>query len=226
MSFRTLFMPVALGLAFVSPSLAQSPCDNSGPLTLTRAARDWQFLDAVGPHAGLLGREDGSFEAWIYPLKLFRDFQLQFRIGDIVLNGEAIPRTITVRPETVSVKYIYDSFTACATWFVPINERAAIVEIEVNSFDPVSVEASLVPDVAWMWPAAVGDAYSQWDAQLKAFRFGNDHHVFWAIAGSADASPSPHHLQRQLLRRTHRLVLSWSGCQGPRIVSFRDGCLV
>ena len=185
MSFRTLFMPVALGLAFVSPSLAQSPCDNSGPLTLTRAARNWQFLDAVGPHAGLFGREDGSFETWIYPLKLFRDFNLKFRLGDIVLDGETIPRTITVRPESSSVKYIYDSFTACATWFVPINESAAIVEIEVDSFAPVSVEASFVPDVAWMWPASIGDAYSQWDAQLKAFRFSNDHHVFWGIAGSA-----------------------------------------
>ena len=146
---------------------AQSPCDNSGGLTLTRAARNWQFLDAVGPQAGLLGREDGIFEAWIYPLKLFRDFELKFRVGDIVLSGDAIPRTITVRPESSSVKYIYDSFTACATWFVPIDQRAAIVEIEVNSAEPVAVEASFTPDVAWMWPAAVGDAYSQWDATTQ-----------------------------------------------------------
>ncbi len=178
----------------------QSLCDNPSGITLSReaqrrtgaprsrhSARDWQFLDAVGPHAGLLGREDGTFEAWIYPLKLFRDFQLKFRVGEVVLNGDAIPRTITVRPESSSVKYIYDSFTACATWFVPVEERAAIVEIEVNSAEPVAVEASFTPDVAWMWPAAVGDAYSQWDAQLKAFRFSNDHHVFWAVAGSANA---------------------------------------
>ena len=180
---------------------AQSPCDDTGPLTTgreeqrrsgaprsRRAARDWQFLNAVGPHAGLLGREDGSFEAWIYPLKLFRDFQLKFRVGDVLLSGDAIPRTITVRPESSSVKYIYDSFTACATWFVPIDQRAAIIEIEVNSAEPVGVEATFTPDVAWMWPAAVGDAYSQWDAQLKAFRFSNDHHIFWGIAGSKDAS--------------------------------------
>ena len=78
-----------------STLLAQPPCDQSGALTLSRPARNWQFLDAVGPHAGLLGREDGTFEAWIYPLKLFRDFQLRFRVGEIVLSGEAIPRTIT-----------------------------------------------------------------------------------------------------------------------------------
>jgi len=171
-----------------STLLAQPPCDQSGALTLSRPARNWQFLDAVGPHAGLLGREDGTFEAWIYPLKLFRDFQLRFRVGEIVLSGEAIPRTITVRPESSSVKYIYDSFTACATWFVPINEQAAILDVEVNSADPVAVEASFIPDVAWMWPAAVGDAYSQWDSRLKAFRFSNDHHKFWAIAGTANST--------------------------------------
>ncbi len=181
--------------------LAQSPCDNTGPLTMgreaqrrsgaprsRRAARDWQFLDAVGPHAGILGREDGSFEAWIYPLKLFRDFELKFRVGDVVLSGEAIPRTITVRPESSSVKYIYDSFTACATWFVPIDQRAAIVEVEVNSAAPVSVEASFTPDVAWMWPAGLGDGYSQWDPALAAFRFSNDRHAFFAIAGATGAS--------------------------------------
>jgi glycogen debranching enzyme len=168
---------------------AQSPCDATGAMTVTRPARNWQFLDAVGPHAGLFGREDGSFEAWIYPLKLFRDFQLRFRLGDTVLPGNAIPRMIVARPESSSVKYIYDSFTACATWFVPIDQRAAVVEIEINAAEPVAVEATFSPDVAWMWPAAVGDAYSQWDAKANAFRFSNDHHVFWAVAGAAGASP-------------------------------------
>ena len=188
MSFRTFLVPVALGIAFVAPVSAQSNCANSGGMALTRAARDWQFLDAVGPHSGLLGREDGIFEAWIYPLKLFRDFDLKFRLGDIVLDGKVLPRTITVRPESVSVHYIYDSFTACATWFTPINDRGAVLTIEVNSFGPVAVEASFVPDVAWMWPAGMGDAYSQWDAQLKAFRFGSDRHGFFAIAGASGAS--------------------------------------
>jgi len=172
---------------FASSLFAQSPCDSSGALTLTRPARNWQFLDAVGPHAGLLGREDGSFEAWIYPLKLFRDLQLKFRLGDIVLDGNALPRTITVRPESSSVKYSYDSFSACATWFVPVNERAAVVEIEVNSAEPVSVEASFVPDVAWMWPAGLGDGYSQWNTQLQSFRFSNGR-TFFAIAGAAGAN--------------------------------------
>ena len=72
---------------------------------------------------------------------------------------------------------------------MPIDQQAAIVEIEVNSAEPVAVEAAFTPDVAWMWPAAVGDAYSKWDAQRKAFLFSSDHSVFWAIAGAAGGNP-------------------------------------
>src|ERR1039457_417832 len=94
MSFRKFLIPFALGFAVASPLLAQSNCGKSGGMTLTRAARDWQFLDAVSPRAGLLGREDGIFEAWIYPLKLLRDFKLKFRVGDVLLDGSVLPRAI------------------------------------------------------------------------------------------------------------------------------------
>ena len=69
---------------------------SQGELTLSRNAQNWQFLDAVGPHSALLGREDGNFEAWIYPLKLLRDFHLTFHLGGHVIPGETLPRTITV----------------------------------------------------------------------------------------------------------------------------------
>src|SRR5450755_404121 len=195
MSFRTCFMPVALSLALASPLLAQANfanCDDSGGFNLSRearqSARHWEFLDAVGPHAGLLGREDGIFEAWIYPLKLFRDFNLKFRVGDVVLASNALPHTIVMHPESASIRYAYDRFTACVTWFVPLHDQGAIVTVQIDSSEPVAAEASFVPDVAWMWPAGLGDAFSQWDPELKAFRFGSDRHAFFAIAGAAGAS--------------------------------------
>ena len=172
------------------------------------------------------GREDGSFEAWIYPLKLFRDFQLKFRVGDIVLDGDAIPRTITVRPESVSVKYIYDSFTACATWFVPIDERAAIVEIEVNSFDPGRRRGLVRPrrrlDVARlhrrrlqsMGCATEGLSLQQRPSCLLGHR---------RLRGR---QPAHHHLQRQLLRRTHRRLFLRPARQRPRRLSLRDDRVV
>lgn len=176
---------------------AQTPCDGGG-MVLRRAARvkntdppprrgtrEWQFLDAVGPHAGLLGSEDGTFEAWVYPLKLLRNFQLQIRVGDTVLDGTALPRTITVRPESASVEYKHDSVHVCATWFVPLDQQGAVVEIEVDSKVPASLQGSFVTDVAWMWPAEMVGGYSQWDPKSSVYRFSNDAGSLFGVAGAA-----------------------------------------
>jgi len=177
----------------VAPSLfAQEKPDDcradGGPLTLVRTAEDWQFLDAVGLHSGLLGREDGNFEAWIYPLKLLRDFHLTFRAGERVIAGSSVPRTIIARPESTSIRYAYDSFTVCETWFAPTNETGAIVTIQLESSEPVSVKAMFEPDLAWMWPAGMGAGYSEWIETLHAFRFGEEQHRFYALAGSPQAT--------------------------------------
>ena len=35
-----------------------------------------KFIESVGRRSFMLGREDGSFEAWINPVKVLRDFRL------------------------------------------------------------------------------------------------------------------------------------------------------
>ena len=175
----------SLMIAQQGPSDCERPAD---PLTLSRTAENWQFLDAVGPHSALLGREDGNFEAWIYPLKLLRDFHLTFHLDDRVIPAGSLPRTIIARPESTSIRYAYDSFSVCETWFAPLHDTGAVITIQVESAQSVSIEASFEPDVAWMWPAGLGDGYSEWNATLHAFRFGEESHRFYAIAGSPQAS--------------------------------------
>ncbi len=163
---------------------AQSACgDMPGGLVLSGTARNWQFLDAVGPHAGIFGREDGNLEAWIFPLKLFRDFHLIFHAGDRVIAAETLPRTITVRPELTVIRYESDSFTVCETLFTPLQQRGILITLQVESAQPLAIEANFSPDVAWMWPAGLGDAFSNWAEEAKLFRFGEDQHRFYAVAG-------------------------------------------
>ncbi len=193
-SFISLRFLVPLLVLFASASIltAQqraSHCETSGePLTLSRTAENWQFLDAVGPHSALLGREDGNFEAWIYPLKLLRDFHLTFHLGDRVIPAGSLPRTVIARPEAMSIHYVYDSFSVCETWFAALHDTGAVVTIQLESFEPVSIEASFEPDIAWMWPAGLGAGYSEWNETLRAFRFGEEQHRFYAVAGSPQAT--------------------------------------
>src|ERR1019366_1407765 len=99
MSFRKFLIPFALGFAVASPLLAQSNCGKSGGMTLTRAARDWQFLDAVSPRAGVFGHEEGICKPWISPLKLPRDLKRRFGVGAFFLGGSVLPQPIPVRRE-------------------------------------------------------------------------------------------------------------------------------
>src|SRR5690242_20046992 len=88
-------------------------------MEITRPARTWEFLDAVGQRAGLLGNEGGTFEAWVYPLKLFGDFHLTFRAGGHEIPGSALVRTVTMRPEAATLLLASDAFSVRETWFVP-----------------------------------------------------------------------------------------------------------
>ena len=54
----------------------------------------------MGQRAGLFGNETGNFEAWIYPLKILRDFHLNFLVDGRTIPAEALARTLTVRPES------------------------------------------------------------------------------------------------------------------------------
>src|SRR5271165_3527724 len=188
---RLAILILAMG-GLTSTALAQARSDgcqaSQGELVLSRNAQNWQFLDAVGPHSALFGREDGNFEAWIYPLKLLRDFHLIFHIGDHVIPADILPRTITVRPESTSIRYVYDSFSVCETWFAPLHETGAVVILQLESTEPVLTEASFTPDLAWMWPAGLGAGYSEWDPALHVFNFGEEEHRFYAVAGSPEAN--------------------------------------
>src|SRR5207253_7323592 len=94
-------------------------------LELSRPVRSWEFLPAVGTRAGLFGNEAGRLEAWVYPLKIFRDFHLLFHTDGRVLPAESLARTVTVHPESCSILYAGDTFQVREMLFVPLREPGA-----------------------------------------------------------------------------------------------------
>ena len=153
-------------------------------LELTRPVRPWEFLSAVGTRAGLLGNESGRMEAWVYPLKILRDFHLRFDVGGRVLPAETLARTVIARPESSTIVYSGDTFTVRETFFVPVGEPGAIIILEVETEEPLEVEAAFQRDFQLEWPAAIGGTYLSWDPALHAFYFGEEQRKFAALAGS------------------------------------------
>src|SRR2546422_3418302 len=159
----------------------------SSSLELTRTARPWEFLSAVGTRAGLFGNEAGDFEAWVYALKIFRNFRLRFHVDGRVIPAEALARTVTVRPESCTIYYAGDTFSVAETLLIPINESGAYIKIDAETEQPLDIEAVFQRDFQLEWPAALGGTYLNWDKPLHAFYFGEEQKKFEAFVGSPTA---------------------------------------
>jgi glycogen debranching enzyme len=156
-------------------------------LELSRAVRPWEFLPITGTRAGLLGNESGRMEAWVYPLKIFREFHLKFHTEGRVLAAESLARTVTVRPESATILYAGDTFTVREIFFVPLQEQGAIIFLDVETEQPLEIEAVFHRDFQLEWPAALGATYLDWNAQRHAFYFGEEQRKFVAFVGSPTA---------------------------------------
>jgi len=156
------------------------------PIALRGPARPERYLEASGRRAALLGREDGSFEAWVYPLKVLHDFRLSFGTPDYAdpIPGASLASSVDVRPEASTVRYAHAAFTADVTWLVPLDETGALLLLDVSTSQPLQVVVKFRPDLKPMWPAALGGQYSYWDAAAKAYVLGEASGKHAALVGS------------------------------------------
>ena len=158
-------------------------------LELSRPVRPWEFLSALGMRAGLLGNEAGRMEAWVYPLKIFRDFHLKFHVEGRALDADSLARTLITRPESSTIVYAGDTFSVKETFFVPVKEAGAMILFEVETESPLEIEAMFHRDFALEWPAGLGATYNAgWDATLRGFIFGEEQRKFAAVVGSPSGS--------------------------------------
>jgi glycogen debranching enzyme len=182
---RMFARAVMLTVFILLPGVAQ---ETSSKPQLTRAIRPWEFFSSVGARAGLFGSEGGNLEAWVYPLKIFRNFHLIFNVEGRALPAESVARTITARPESCTIVYAGDAFTVRETFFVPINEPAAVILFEIETRQPLEIEAAFQRDFQLEWPAALGGTYINWEPNLRAFYFGEEQKKFSAFVGSPAAA--------------------------------------
>src|SRR5215475_6247997 len=108
---KTGFALCLMASLLTSPADAQTaPKKEGGSLLIERPIRTWEFLCAVGKRAGVFGNESGRVEAWVYPLKLFREFHVTIHHDGKALPAESLVRTIEARPESTTLVYAGDTF--------------------------------------------------------------------------------------------------------------------
>jgi len=169
------------GLSAAAPAVSQEikPAEGSvpgfriepSPIELHRAAQPQTPFDKVGRKFALLGYESGAFEAWAYPLKLIRNFELSFLLGTstVPIQGRDIVRFVSVQPAVTTLTYTYQSFTVKAHYIAPVDEPGAVILLDVDSTEPLTVVCSFIPVLQPMWPAGLGGQYAYWDDGLNAY---------------------------------------------------------
>ena len=170
------------------PALCQQAKEAPAPMELSHTVRPWEFLPVTGTRAALFGNETGKMEAWVYPLKLFREFHLNFLTEGRVLPADTLARTLTVRPESATILYAGDTFTVRETFFVPVDAQGAVILLDVETEQPLEVEAVFHRDFQLMWPAALAASYLDWSSRQHAFYFGEEQGKFVAYVGSPTAT--------------------------------------
>jgi glycogen debranching enzyme len=186
-AYLCVFVIAAL-MTFAPSSPAQETPSAPQSLELSRPIRTWEFLPVTGTRAALFGNESGQMEAWVYPLKLLRDFRLVFHEDDHAIPAEVLARTIIVHPESATIVYSSDTFTVRETFFVPVKEQGAVISFDVQTEQPLEIEARFVRDFQLEWPAAIGGTFIEWDKNLHAFALGEETRKFVGLVGSPTAA--------------------------------------
>ncbi len=203
------------------------------PIVLKRLARPGTPFDKVGRKFAVLADESGSFEAWAYPLKIFRNFTFSFLVGNSTrpILGKDIVRYITVTPEATTLTFTYQSFTVTATFITPVDEPGSIILLQVDTTHPLTIVCGFLPVLQPMWPAGLGGQFAYWNDDQKAYIISEStgqNHGFIGSPAASGLSYTPAHMLSDVpnefkieisdpdLAREKFIPIYMAGGKGPR----------
>jgi glycogen debranching enzyme len=160
-----------------------------GQPEISRPSRSWEFVDATGPRAGLFGDEQGTLEAFVYPLKILRNFHLIFHTDGREIPAANLVRRIDSNPASYSIIYSGDDFRVVEELCVPRDVSGALIRLHIEAHHPLRIDFRFTRDFQLMWPATFGASYGEWDAANGVYRMGADGQAFRAVVGSPGAQP-------------------------------------
>lgn len=142
--------------------LDRFPFEETVPLKIVREAIPANPFTVVGPGGAILGRQDGSFEAWIFPWKIFSNLRITAEMENypvpIDVNEQAA--LIEVRPDHTTITFSHANFTLREVLFAPRRApdgAGVLAFFEVEAIRPLTLTFNFVPEMKRMWPAMSDD---------------------------------------------------------------------
>ena len=158
-------------------------------LELERRTQLGSFFDVIGHKSAVLGYENRSLEAWVYPLKILDDFELSFRIEGYPLEfrGPDIAVQINARPEATIFTYSHAAFTVRQIIYAPVDEPGIIMLLDIKTVLPMTVTASFRPRLKLAWPAGLMTGNLEWDEKQHVYYITEESKRFVGMIGSPAA---------------------------------------
>jgi glycogen debranching enzyme len=145
-----------------SSGLPGFPFAESVPLKITREAVPSEPFTVIGPRGAILGQQDGSFEAWIFPWKIFSNLRISARMQNysvpIDVNEQAAG--IEVRPDHTTITFAHANFTIREILFAaqqPPAGAAVLAFFQIEAVRPMTLTFQFTPEMKRMWPALSDD---------------------------------------------------------------------
>lgn len=189
---------------YLAAAFAIWPAVAAAGLRIEKPAQPHKYAAVNGRRAALIGYEDGRFEAWIFPIKVLRDFRLHVFVDQAL---EPVPlaelaETVDVRPAAVTITHVHPAFTVKQTWAAHPSEPVAAVLLDVDTSRPLRFRATFLPEMQPMWPASFGGQSTSWDARAGVLAFSEGLRRFRPVVGSPAFRRISEQIGHQLPDRT------------------------
>ena len=161
-------------------SIPALPFDTAGPVIRAHAEPQKPFTVA-GERGVLVGQQDGTFEAWLLPIKLLSHLTIEADVEgyNVPIDVNQQAAEIEVRPDRTVITYSHIGFTVRQIMFSPSTAPAGTGPVVLFQFDclrPTDFTLRFTPNLEWMWPERNDGVPSvEWDAKGEYYVLHSDY---------------------------------------------------
>src|SRR5271170_6014447 len=126
-------------------------------LAIRQHVEEGKPFTVAGARGVIVGQQEGTFEAWMLPIKLLSQFAIRANVEGysvpIDLNADAAE--IEVFPDHTVITYSHIAFTVRQIMFAPDDAEdgtGAVVMFQIDSTRPMDLTFSFTPEMRPMWP--------------------------------------------------------------------------
>jgi hypothetical protein len=157
-SAQSLEVPQPVAFKALSPFAIEA----AGQLAIRRDIMAEKPFSVIGPRGAVLGQQDGSYEAWIFPWKILSNMRITAEMKDypVPIDVNQQSAFLEVQPGHTTITFSHANFTIREILFAPQDApdgAGALAFYQIEAVRPMTLTFSFAPEMKRMWPALSDD---------------------------------------------------------------------